>query len=293
LEGDRARNAADRDRGYPGEPPLDDPDEYTAAPPDVDVTRPSIARVYDFMLGGKEHLAVDRRAANTFLNVVPEAGQIARDNREFIRRALRFLVGEAGIRQIIDVGSGLPTAGNVHELAHEVDPDVTVVYVDNDPVVLAHGRALLTNAGATGIITADVRRPDTIFDADGTSELIDLDRPYAVLLSGIMHHLHDREDPFGATAQIRDRLGPGCYLLVSNFLDDGEEPRAQALERAFLESGLKRGRFRTWPEQRRFFEGLEMVEPGLVYVNDWRPDKPGQERNAVHALQGGGIGRKV
>ena len=267
-------------------------DENTHAPSDVDMSRPSIARVYDFLLGGKENLEIDRRAANRFLNVVPEAGQIARDNREFLRRALRFLVGEAGIRQVIDVGSGLPTAGNAHELAHEFAPHVRVVYVDNDPVVLAHGRALLDRDQITTIIRADLRRPETIFEHEDATKLIDFSRPCAVLLAGILHHLHDKEDPYGATAHIVERLVPGSYLLVSNFLDD-DEPRAKAAERAFMDSGLRRGRFRTWAEQRRFFEGLELVEPGFVYVNDWRPDERTSNEDAVRTLHAGGIGRKA
>jgi SAM-dependent methyltransferase len=280
LVGDQEPAVPDRD------------DDFMDVPPDVDVNRPSIARVYDFMLGGKENLDVDRRAAYRFLNVVPEAPQIAKDNREFLRRALRFLVGEAGIRQVIDVGSGLPTAGNVHELAHEFAPDVRVVYVDNDPVVLAHGHALLDHDRITTIIKADLRRPETIFEHEDATKLIDFSQPFAVLLGGILHHLHDREDPYGAVAHIIGRLVPGSYLLVSNFLDDGE-PRAKAAERAFMDSGLRRGRFRTWTEQRRFFEGLEMVEPGFVYVNDWRPDERTSTGDGVRTLHAGGIGRKA
>jgi SAM-dependent methyltransferase len=273
--------------------PVPESDEDDAvAPRDVDVDRPSIARVYDYLLGGKEHLEVDRRAANRFLNVVPEAAQIAKDNRDFVRRGLRFLVGEAGIRQIIDIGSGLPTAGNVHELAHEIDPAVRVVYVDNDPVVLAHGRALLSDDRLTTMIKADLRKPDSIFSHPDALALLDLHQPYAVLLGGILHHLHDAEDPQARTADIAARLSPGCYLLASNFLDD-DEPRAKELERAFLDSGLRRGRFRTWAEQRRYFDGLEMVEPGLVYVNDWRPDEHTQAGNPVRTLHAAGIGRKA
>jgi S-adenosyl methyltransferase len=273
-------------------PEVLDGDGDAQTPPDVDVSRPSIARVYDFLLGGKENLDVDRRAANRFLNVVPEAAQIAKDNREFLRRGLRFLVDEAGIRQVIDVGSGLPTAGNVHELAHEFAADVRVVYVDNDPVVLAHGHALLDHDEITTIVRADLRKPDTIFEHPDARKLIDFSQPFAILLGGILHHLYDKEDPYGATAQIVERLVPGSYLLISNFLDD-DEPRAKAAERAFMDSGLRRGRFRTWSEQRRFFEGLELVEPGFVYVNDWRPDERTSTDEAVRTLHAGGIGRKL
>jgi SAM-dependent methyltransferase len=265
--------------------------DQVPAPPDVDLSRASIARVYDYLLGGKEHLDVDRRAANALLNVVPEVAEIAKDNRSFLRRAIRYLVGEAGIRQIIDVGSGLPNAGNVHEVAHAIDGSVRIAYVDNDPVVLAHARALLATDANTTVITADLRKPDSIFDHTGTQGLIDLDEPFAVLLSGVVHHLADSDDPDAVLAGVRERLSPGSHLLVTHFLDD-DDPRAPALERAFLRGGLGSGRFRTWSELRRYFEGLELVEPGLVYANDWRPDEYTPAEGPVHTLYAGGIGRR-
>jgi SAM-dependent methyltransferase len=266
-------------------------DEQVATPPDVDVSRASIARVYDYLLGGKEHLEVDRRAANALLNVVPEVAEIAKDNRSFLRRGVQFLVREAGVRQIIDVGSGLPSAGNVHEVAHAIDDDVRIAYVDNDPVVLAHARALLATHDNTAVITADLRDPRSIFEQVGALGLLDLDRPFAVLLSGVVHHLSDHDDPDGVVASVRARLSPGSYLLLSHFLFD-DEARAQALERAFLHGGLGSGRFRSWDQLRGFFAGLELVEPGLVYANDWRPDEHTPTDGPVHTLYAGGIGRK-
>jgi SAM-dependent methyltransferase len=265
--------------------------DQVPAPPDVDLSRASIARVYDYLLGGKEHLDVDRRAANALLNIVPEVAEIAKDNRSFLRRAIRYLVGEAGIRQIIDVGSGLPNAGNVHEVAHAIDGSVRIAYVDNDPVVLAHARALLATDEKTTVITADLRKPDSIFDHTGTQDLLDLDEPFAVLLSGVVHHLADEDDPDAVLAGVRERLSPGSHLLVTHFLDD-DDARAPALERAFLRGGLGSGRFRTWSQLRRYFEGLELVEPGLVYANDWRPDEYTPAEGPVHTLYAGGIGRR-
>jgi S-adenosyl methyltransferase len=258
-------------------------------PPDVDLSRASVARVYDYLLGGKEHLEVDRRAANALLNVVPEAAELAKDGRSFRRRALEYLVRDAGIRQIIDVGSGLPNEGNVHEVAHAIDPGVRTVYVDNDPVVLAHARALLVTDEHTAVITADLRNPESIFDHTDIPGLIDLDEPFAVLLSGVVHHLSDDDDPDAVVAAVRNRLSPGSYLLISHFLDN-DESRAHALERAFLHGGLGSGRFRPWGQLRRFFHGLEMVEPGLVYANDWRPDGSTPTEGPVHTLYAGGIG---
>ena len=261
-------------------------------PPDVDLSRASVARVYDYLLGGKEHLEVDRRAANALLNVVPEVAEIAKDNRSFLRRAVQYLVRDAGIRQIIDVGSGLPSAGNVHEVAHAIDPGVRIAYVDNDPVVLAHARALLATDEHTTVVTADLRKPDSIFDNMATRELLDLDEPFAVLLSGVVHHLSDDDAPDAIVAAVREHLSPGSHLLITHFLCD-DESRAQALERAFLHGGVGSGRFRTWAELQRYFDGLELVEPGLVYANDWRPDEYTPADGPVHTLYAGGIGRRV
>jgi hypothetical protein len=167
-----------------------------------------------------------------------------------------------------------------------------VVYVDIDPVVLAHGRALLDSHDTTAVITADLRDPDSIFAHPEVQRLIDPSQPFAILVSGILHHLSDDEDPFAVAAALRARLPIGGYLLATNFLDD-DEPRAKRLERGFLDGGLGTGRFRTWAELRRFFEGLEMVEPGLVYANDWHPDASTPTDSPVHTLYAGGIGRKV
>jgi ketosteroid isomerase-like protein len=260
-------------------------------PPDVDLTKASIARVYDYVLGGKVNFPVDRAAAESFFRVVPEARQLAVDNRNVLRRAVRYLVAEAGIRQIIDIGSGLPTAGNVHEIAREVKPDIRVVYVDKDPIVLAHGRALLADNVTTTVITADLLQPETIFDDATTRSYIDQNEPFAVLTTAILHHLYDEQDPVGVAAGIRDRLPSGGYLLVTNFLDDGD-PRAPRLERAFLEGGLGTGRFRTFEEQLPFFAGLELVEPGFVHANDWRPDGKTPTDSPVHNLLAAGLGRK-
>jgi hypothetical protein len=260
-------------------------------PAGIDVTVPSVARIYDYVLGGKENFESDRAAARKLLRLLPEAREPARENRAFLRRAVRFLVAEAGIRQILDLGSGLPTEGNVHEIAQAIDPAVHVVYVDIDPIVLAHGRALLGGSPHTAVVMADVREPDTIFRDPDVRRLIDLDRPLAILLAGVLHHLPDADDPVGIVDHLKSRLPGGGYLLISGFLG-GDHPRAADLERAFIELGISAARFRTWPEQRRFFTGLELVEPGLVYVNDWRPDAETPTDSPVHTLHVAGVGRK-
>lgn len=266
--------------------------DATSTPPEVDLNVPSIARVYDYVLGGKEHFEIDRRVSAALFAAVPETSRLAKDNRDQLRRAVRWLVGEAGITQILDLGSGLPTEGNVHEVAHSINPDAHVVYVDIDPLVLAHGRALLADDATTTVITADVRDPDAIFESAAVRELIDTSRPFAVIMAGILHHFADADDPYGLATRIKARLSPGSYLMVSNFLDD-DEPRAKELQKAFLEGGLGTGRFRTWEEQQRFFDGLEMVEPGLVYANDWRPDAQTLTDSPTHTLYAAGIGRKA
>lgn len=275
------RSAGTPDAGGKQTPPLG-----------IDVTVPSVARIYDFVLGGKENFASDRAAARGLLRSLPEAREPAVENRAFLRRAVRYLVGEAGVRQLLDLGSGLPTEGNVHEVAHAIDPSVHVVYVDIDPLVLAHGRALLGRSPHTAVVTADVRDPDSVFASPDVRRLIDPGRPFAILLAGVLHHLADDDDPVGIVDELRARLPVGGHLLISGFLG-GDHPRAQELERAFVSGGISAARFRTWPQQRRFFEGLEMVEPGLVYVNDWRPDAATPTDSPVHTLHVAGIGRKT
>jgi SAM-dependent methyltransferase len=260
-------------------------------PPEVDLTRPSVARMYDYLLGGKDNFAVDRAACEGFLRALPESRQVALDNRSVLRRAVRYLVAEAGIKQIIDIGSGLPTVGNVHEVAQAVDPGVRVVYVDKDPIVLAHARALLVDNDNTAVITADLVQEESIFEHPTTKSYINIDEPFAILASAILHHLTDEQDPAGITARLRRRLPAGGYLLVTNFFDNGD-PRARILERALQDIGVTPGRFRTYREQIRYFDGLEMVEPGLVRANEWRPDRDTLLDSPVHDLYAAGLGRK-
>ncbi len=264
--------------------------ESSAVPPEIDTSVPSVARGYDFALGGKNNFEVDRNAVTAIASVFPGALPLATDNRAFLRRGVRHLVAEAGIRQFIDVGSGLPSAGNVHEVAHAIDPTVRVVYVDHDPIVLAHARALLADNNTTTVIRADAVDPASILDDPTTREFVDLGQPFAVLLSGILHHLSDEQDPVGVVRGFTARMPSGSYLLASSFLDD-DDPRAQDAERA-LTGQFGTGRFRTWAEHRRYFEGLELVEPGLVYANEWRPDKHTAVDSPWHTFYCGGIARK-
>jgi hypothetical protein len=205
---------------YPEEPTVAD-HEQEHAPQGIDTTKPSVSRVYDFMLGGKDNYEVDRRMAAMALQVAPDAPEAARANREFLARVVRHLTAEAGIRQFLDIGSGLPTQGNVHEIAQSVDPGTRVVYVDHDPIVLVHGRALLAVDDTTTVVEADLKHPDGILGHPEVGRLIDFTEPVGLLMFGILHHLADDEDPGGITARIMDRLPSGSYLAVSHFHNPG------------------------------------------------------------------------
>jgi S-adenosyl methyltransferase len=259
---------------------------------DIDTETPAISRVYDYLLGGKHNYEVDRAASQAMIDAVSETPLLARANRSFVRRAVQFLVGEAGIKQILDIGSGLPTAGNVHEIAQEIAPAVRVAYVDKDPIVLAYGRALLSTDDNTTVITADLRDPDGIFEDPEVRRLIDTDEPFAVLLGGVMMHLEDEEDPAGVAARIRAHLPSGGYLMHCGCADPGD-PRAKELNRIFAETHMGSRCFRSVDEQLVYFDGLELIEPGFVPANRWRPSPdfpdPG---NPAHAMLVAGIGRK-
>lgn len=265
-------------------------DDDVVIPPGIDITIPSIARAYDYALGGKNYFEVDRKIVDTLKETFPGVLAIAKINRTFLQRGVAYLTGEAGIRQFIDVGSGLPSAGNVHEVAHKIDPTARVVYVDHDPIVLAHGRALLADNASTTVIQADAADPQSILDDPVTREFIDFDKPFAVLLSGIIHHLSDEQDPVRVAQTFTAAMPSGSYLLSSNFLDD-DDPEAKQLEAKIL-GAFRTGRFRTWEEQRAYFDGLEMVEPGLVYANDWHPDVNTEKSSSWHTFYCGGIGKK-
>jgi hypothetical protein len=267
------------------------------APPGVDISRPSIARVYDYMLGGKDNFAVDRQAGEMALRVTPDGPEAAVANRAFLRRVVRYLVAEAGIHQFLDIGSGLPTQGNVHEIAHELDKSVRVVYVDDDPMVLAHANALLTEAETTTVVQADVREPEAILDHPEVRKYIDFDRPVGLLLLGILHHLHDDEDPAGIAARLRAPLVPGSHLAISHFHNPGHAHpdaarKALEVERIFNET-LGTGRWRTHREILVYFGDLELLEPGLVPFAEWRPgtEQPPRQTDTYHTFIGG-VARK-
>ncbi|HUN35346.1 MAG TPA: SAM-dependent methyltransferase [Trebonia sp.] len=245
-----------------------------------DTTVAHQARMYDYLLGGKDHYAADREAVEAWLKVDPSLATSCRANRAFLGRAVRFLAGEAGIRQFLDIGTGIPTSGNTHEVAQAIAPESRVVYVDYDPIVLAHARALLTSetGGATEYIDADLRDTDRILAQART--VLDFSRPVAVTLLAILHVISDADDPHAIVAKVMDALPSGSYLVVSHAGSD-------LLDRQTLDSvedivtqlvHLQPG-FRSREEVGRFFAGTDLVEPGLVRVEQWRPGQPADGRD--------------
>jgi S-adenosyl methyltransferase len=258
-------------------------------PPQVDIHKPSTARVYDAILGGKDNFPWDRAVAEQVLAAFPEAAISATLNRQVLERAVRYL-SEQGIDQFLDVGSGLPTARNTHEIAQELNPRAHVAYVDNDPIVLAHGRAQLVDDAVTTVVTADIRQPDTILANPSITGFLDFARPIGLVLNGVVHHLNDDEDPHGVVVKLTSALPAGSYLQLTHF--STAAPAAAALEQVLLKS-IGSGRMRSRDEITAFFDGLDLVEPGIVFLPEWRPDRPVSHPLEVGAqLLLGGMARK-
>jgi SAM-dependent methyltransferase len=261
-------------------------------PNDLNTNVPQSARVYDYWLGGKDNFPADRAMAEAIVEQVPTIRTQVRAQRAFLGRAVRWLVGEAGIRQFLDIGTGIPSAGNVHEVAQELAPDTRVVYVDNDPIVLTHARALLssTPAGQLAFILADLRKPEAILADPAIASTLDLDQPVGLVLVGIMHHLRDDEDPRGIVATLVDALAPGSYLVLTQTTPDFD-PEAMRGLAAVSERGGITNVPRNLAGTEPFFAGLELVEPGLVPLPAWRPD-PGTEQEPRSVSAYGGVARK-
>ncbi|KAB2345721.1 SAM-dependent methyltransferase [Actinomadura rudentiformis] len=260
-------------------------------PGGIDLSVPNVARMYDYYLGGKDNYAADRALADQVLKVAPQTPALAQENRAFLQRAVRYLAGPAGIDQFIDIGAGLPTLENTHEVAQRVAPDARVVYVDNDPVVLAHGRALLQGAAGTRVAQADARRPDDIFGSPEVTGLIDLDRPVAILLVSVLHCLRDDEDPWKIVARLRDETAPGSHLVISHITAADHAESAQAGADVYR-SASNTMTLRTHTAIRRFFDGFELLEPGLVRLTEWRPQEGTEPRRDLPTWYFCGVGRK-
>ncbi|HEV2377607.1 MAG TPA: SAM-dependent methyltransferase [Streptosporangiaceae bacterium] len=260
-----------------------------------DTTVPNVARIYDFWLGGKDNFAADREAGNKLIRAVPYAALAARANRAFLRRVVRVLAAEEGIQQFIDVGTGLPTAGNVHEIARQARPGARVVYVDNDPVVCAHGRALLAS-DETQIIEADLRHPEEIINHPQTRELIDFTQPFALMFTSVLHFVPDDDDVRAVIARFRDVMAPGSYLVVSHVSHESrpDDLRAKQAAEVYSQSSAPLT-LRSVETVRSFFDGFDLIEPGLPWVSEWRPNpsNPSEHVKGVTESMRGGVGRKV
>ena len=256
-----------------------------------DTSRAHQARIYDYLLGGKDNYAADRAAADEALTIYPDWAFTARANRAFLGRVIRYLAGEAQIRQFLDIGTGIPTAGNTHQVAQAIAPESRVVYVDYDPIVLAHARALLTSgeAGATAYIDADLRDTGTILTK--AAELLDFTKPVAVTLIAILHAIPDSDDPHAIVARLMDAVPSGSYLALSHLGPEFFDP--ETLREAQDVSGRRVQQQMTWRNREqvaRFFEGTDLVAPGLVRVEEWRPE-PGPSGTDRSSLWGA-VGRK-
>lgn len=238
----------------------------------IDIGVPSVARMYDYLLGGKDNYAVDREASDELLKVVPSTRELAVNNRRFLQRVVGVLAREYGIRQFLDHGSGLPTQNNVHQVAQAVDPASRVVYVDNDPIVLAHGRALLEENENTAVIQADFRDTDGVLGHPEVERLIDFDLPVAALFVSVLHCVPDTDDPAGLIRRVAGRLAPGSFLVVCQLVS--EDASVRDFVTGFMDTSTHGnwGRVRQERDVADFLDGLEILEPGLVEVSTWRPD---------------------
>jgi hypothetical protein len=267
----------------------DSSDIDTGGSPEIDITVAHPARMYDYYLGGKTHFAADRKTANKVLAVLPEMRDMAIANRAFLGRMVRFLASQ-GISQFLDIGTGIPSPGTASEVLHAIDPDARVVYVDNDPIVVGHAHALLRDGGPVTVVHGDLRAPERLLADPVIGATLDFSRPMAVLLVAVLHFIRDREEPERIAAVLKNAMPPGSYLAISHGTQDFDPERATAAARGYDEAAtpfVLRSRERV----ESFFDGLDMVEPGLVQMPYWRPDG-GDKGDPAKIWIYAGVGRK-
>lgn len=238
---------------------------------DADFTMPNVARIYDYYLGGKDNYPADREAARRVLGAAPDVPLAALENREFLKRAVEFLVREQGIGQFLDIGPGLPTQGNVHQLARRHDAGTHVVYVDNDPAVVEHSRSLLDGVPDVTVISGDLREPEAILADPKLRELIDFARPVGLCMTLVLQFVPTDDDPSGVLARFRDVLCPGSFLVLSHVTGDGREPGTLSEVGDVYGNASASLIMRTHEQVAGFFDGLELVQPGVVFLSQWRP----------------------
>ncbi|MFI7294387.1 SAM-dependent methyltransferase [Streptomyces sp. NPDC050121] len=262
------------------------------APRSIDISVPSVSRIYDYYLGGSYNFEVDREAARRAMEFMPGLPKISQANRAFMRRAVRYAVGE-GITQFLDIGSGIPTFGNVHEVAQAAGPGAHVVYVDHDPVAVAHSEAVLADNADADVVAADLRKPQEILGSPQVERLIDLERPVALLLVALLHFVEDADDPYAAVAEFGAALAPGSLLVLTHASYEGIPLPPERAEGAVdvykdIRNPLV---MRSRAEIERFFEGYDMVEPGLVPMPHWRPDTAPEDEDPWAFSGFAGVGR--
>lgn len=245
--------------------------EDEAVSPAFDATTPNVARIYDYYLGGKDNYAADREAARKVLGAAPDVPMAALENRAFMQRAARFLVQEAHIGQFIDIGPGLPTQGNLHQIVQHYDPAACVAYIDNDPIVLSHGRSILYRMPGTVVIEGDLCAPQQIIASQELRELIDLTKPAALFMTLVLHFIPDDRDPYGSVAQLRDALAPGSYLVLTHVTGDERDVETVSQITDVYDDATAPLVPRSRAEIARFFDGLTLVPPGVAFLSQWRP----------------------
>ncbi|MGH3391753.1 MAG: SAM-dependent methyltransferase [Actinomadura sp.] len=256
----------------------------------IDVTVPSVARIYDYLLGGKDNFAVDREMAEAILRQEPDGRAVPLANRRFLGRAVEFLA-KTGIRQFLDLGAGLPSQNNVHEVAQRVRPDARVVYVDNDPVVLNHAGALLATDDSTAVIGEDMREPERILAHPTVQQMIDFSEPVAVLFVATLQFITDDQNPWGVVSAMTEPLAPGSYLALSHLTIDGPPAdRVEDIQEKYKNASAPMV-FRDRAAITRFFDGFELIDPGVVHLTEWHSDEVERARTGGEWLLGG-VGHK-
>jgi SAM-dependent methyltransferase len=266
-----------------------DPSSWT--PDSIDVERPSVARIYDYLLGGAHNFASDREVARQALAVKPDLRTQAFANRDFLGRAVEYLSG-LGIRQFLDIGSGIPTVGNVHEIARRTEPQARVTYVDRDPVAVAHAQAILAGDPYTAVIQGDLRDPERVLAHPNTRAMLDLEQPVAVLLVAILHVIPDSDDPYGIVAALHRAVAPGSYLVIAHGTADEAGDEATGLQAVSRNTDIPLS-LRSRSQVTRFFDGWDLVDPGVVWAPQWHPrpdvEQPEHPHRAANLV---GVGRR-
>ena len=269
-------------------------DAVEGARPDIDTSKPHPARMYDYYIGGKNHFAADRAVADRALAAWPSGRIGLRENRKFLGRVVRYLAAEAGVRQFLDIGSGLPASDNVHEVAQKVARASRVVYIDNDPMVLTHARALLDSSpeGRTAYVQADLRSPLSILSSPAVRDVLDFRQPVALMLVAVLHFLHDEDKPDEVVGTLLDALPPGSYLAASHMTTEHDPAAVGGGQQAYHDAGLSMNARDADQFARLAFSGLAMVPPGVVLVSEWRPDSRAPRPTPAEVSCYGGVARK-